>query len=102
MTIEVLGIDDLNDGYRVSIVEEIRRCLITKKGAIPMNPNYGSDLWKYRDRTLDSATRIGIINESFDAIEWAVKRVKPKRVDIIPLADGKWGLKIEVELRDGN
>jgi len=96
MNIEVIGIEQESKDYHISIEEEIRRCLITKKGSIPMNPMYGSDLWKYRDRTLDDAVKLGIINESFNAIEYAVKRVKPKKVLIDSREDGNFSLKIEV------
>jgi len=96
MNIEVIG-EVKNDGYKISIAEEIKRVLITKRGSIPMNPLYGSNLWKYRDRTVDDKTKIGIINETFDAIEYAVKRVRVKRVDVI--GNSKWSLKIWLESR---
>ncbi len=96
MNIEVTGIESKNDGYRISIVEEIKRCLLVKRGSIPMNPYYGSDLYKYRDRTLDDRTKLGIINTTFDAIEYAVKRVKPKKVFINGKSNGSFDLKIEV------
>ena len=86
-----------DEQYLISVTEEIRRVLSTRKGAIPMNPDYGSDLWKYRDRTLDAQTRLGVINASFDAIETAVTRVVPTRVEIIPVSDGKWGLKVSIK-----
>jgi len=86
----------MDEGYRISVAEEIRRCLVTRKGSIPMNPEYGSNLYLYRDRSLDDTTRIGIIDESFGAIEYAVKRVKPTRVQIDMAADGKWDLIVEV------
>ena len=86
-----------DDGYLISVTEEIRRVLSTKRGSIPMNPQYGSDLYLYRDRTLDGVTRLGIIAESFAAIERSVRRVKPTRVRISSAADGAFALNIDVE-----
>jgi len=97
MNIEVIATTK-NDGYKISLQEEIRRALITKKGSIPMNPLYGSKLWKYRDRTLDDKTKIGIINETYDAIEYAVKRAKVKKVQILG-NNSSWSLKIWVEAK---
>jgi phage baseplate assembly protein W len=88
-----------DDGYIITIAEEIRRVLVTRKGSIPMNPDYGSDLWRYRDRTLDTDTRIGIIAESFEAIERSVKRVQPTKVEVLQSADGKFALKVYIEKR---
>jgi len=97
MNIDVLvSSKGLTPGYHITVAEEIRRCLVTRKGSIPMNPEYGSNLYRYRDRSLDDTTRIGIINETYDAIEYAVKRVKPTRVLIDMADDGKWQLKVEV------
>ena len=86
----------LSPHYHITVAEEIRRCLLTRKGDIPMNPSYGSDLYRYRDRSLDDATRIAVINETYDAIEYAVKRITPTRVQILPTEYGRWQLKIEV------
>lgn len=86
----------LKPHYHIGVAEEIRRCLVTRNGSIPMNPEYGSNLYLYRDRGLDDATRIAVINETYDAIEYAVKRINPTRVQILPTEDGRWQLKIEV------
>ena len=100
MNIEIVG-SSKNEGYIISIQEEIKRVLSTKKGDIPMNPLYGSNLYKYRDRTLDDKVRVAIINETYEAIEYAVKRVKPIKVEIIG-KDGSWNLKIWVETKNDN
>ena len=99
MSIEVVGDhhSSTDEQYLISVSEEIRRVLSTRKGAIPMNPDYGSDLWRYRDRTLDALTRLGVINASFDAIEAAVTRVVPTRVEIVSAGDGKWGLRVSIK-----
>jgi len=85
------------DGYLISISEEIRRVLITKKGSIPMNPEYGSELYKLRDRTLSDEVRLKIISYTFDAIDKWVKRVKCKKVDVIPVNDKEFNLRIEID-----
>ena len=89
-------------GYLIGVSEEIRRVLITRKGSIPMNPGYGSDLWRYRDRSLDDVTRLGIIAETFDTIERNVSRVKPTRVQISQRRDGAFGLKIILEAKEAH
>ena len=96
MNVEVIG-NTTFDGYLISISEEIRRVLITKKGSIPMNPEYGSELYKLRDRTLSDEVRLKIISYTFDAIDKWVKRVKCKKVDVIPVNDKKYNLRIEID-----
>ncbi|GEM_PF-1405762 len=100
--LEVFGVEKADSSYRISVIEEIRRVLITKKGSIPMNPNYGSNLYLYRDRTLDSQTKLGIISETFEAIEENVSRVKPSRVDVVQNGDGNFALKIWLEAKDAS
>jgi len=96
MNIEVVG-DSTFDGYLISVSEEIKRVLKTKKGSIPMNPEYGSELYKLRDRTLDDEVRLKIISFTFDAIDRWVDRVKCKRVDVIALNDKEFNLRIEID-----
>ena len=96
MNIEVIG-DSTFDGYVISVSEEIKRVLKTKKGSIPMNPEYGSELYKLRDRTLDDEVRLKIISFTFDAIDRWVDRVKCKRVDVIALNDKEFNLRIEID-----
>ena len=96
MNIEVIG-DSTFDGYLISVSEEIKRVLKTKKGSIPMNPEYGSELYKLRDRTLDDEVRLKIISFTFDAIDRWVDRVKCKRVDVIALNDKEFNLRIEID-----
>lgn len=101
MMIEVVGESRMSeDGYIITVAEEIRRVLMTRKGSIPMNPEYGSDLYLYRDRQLDNDTRLSIIAETFDAIERSVRRAQPTRVGFTMPADGKFGLRIEIARRD--
>ena len=68
MNIEIVGTATF-DGYIINIAEEIRRVLKTKKGSIPMNPEYGSELYKLRDRTFDDEVRLKIISFTLDAID---------------------------------
>jgi phage baseplate assembly protein W len=98
MIIEVVGESEAMDaGYIISAAEEIRRVLITRKGSIPMNPGYGSDLWKYRDRTPVGEAKLGIIAETYDAIETNVRRVRPTKVQVDGDSSGKWSLRIWIE-----
>jgi len=83
--------------YIIDIAEEIRRVLITKKGSIPMNPEYGSDLYKLRDRTLNDETRLKAISYAFEAIDRWVDRVTCKKVDVVALSYDEFKLRIEVE-----
>jgi len=96
VNIEVIG-DSTFDGYLISVSEEIKRVLKTKKGSIPMNPEYGSELYKLRDRTLSDEVRLKIISFTFDAIDRWVDRVKCKRVDVIALNDKEFNLRIEID-----
>ena len=96
MNIEIVGTATF-DGYIINIAEEIRRVLKTKKGSIPMNPEYGSELYKLRDRTFDDEVRLKIISFTFDAIDRWVDRVKCKRVDVIPVNDKEFNLRIEID-----
>lgn len=94
--VEVIG-NVTFDGYIIGINEEIRRVLITKKGSIPMNPEYGSELYKLRDRTLSNEVKLKAISYTFDAIDRWIKRIKCKKVDVIALNDNKFKLRIEVD-----
>jgi len=85
------------DGYIIDIAEEIRRVSITKKGSIPMNPEYGSELYKLRDRTLNDEIRLKAISYTFEAIDRWVNRVRCKKVDVIALSYDEFKLRIEVE-----
>jgi phage baseplate assembly protein W len=101
MIIEIVTQDSITDaGYIIPVEEEIRRVLITRRGSIPMNPVYGSDLWRYRDRTLDGPTRLAIISEVYDAIERNIQRVVPTRVEITGDSAGRFGLKIYLQRRE--
>jgi phage baseplate assembly protein W len=96
VNIEVIG-NATFDGYIIGIEEEIRRVLITKKGSIPMNPEYGSELYKLRDRTLSDEVRLKAISYTFEAIDKWIDRVKCKKVDVIALNDNKFKLRIEID-----
>ena len=96
MNIDVIGTADFN-GYIIDVAEEIRRVLKTKKGSIPMNPEYGSELYKLRDRTMNDETRLKAISYTFDAIDKWVDRVKCKKVEPLPLNDKEYKLRIEID-----
>jgi len=96
MDVQVIGTATL-DGYIIDVAEEIRRVLKTKKGSIPMNPEYGSELYKLRDRTINDETRLKVISYTFETIDRWVDRVKCKKVDVIALNDKQFDLRIEIE-----
>ena len=96
MNIEIIG-NDTFDGYIINVAEEIRRVLKTQKGSIPMNPEYGSELYKLRDRTLDDEVRLNIISYSYDAIDRWVDRVKCKKIDVIAIDNKNFDLRIEID-----
>ncbi len=96
MNIEIIGTTKF-DGYIIDVAEEIRRVLKTKKGSIPMFPDYGSDLYLLRDRTFDDEVRLKAISYTFDAIDRWVKRVRVKRVEVIPTDENKFNLRIEID-----
>jgi len=96
MDVQVIGTTTF-DGYIIDVAEEIRRVLKTKKGSIPMNPEYGSELYKLRDRTMNDETKLKIISFTFDAIDKWVDRVKCKRVDVLPLNDKQFNIRIEID-----
>ena len=96
MNIEVIGNTSFN-GYIIDVVQETKRVLITKKGSIPMNPKYGSELYKLRDRTINDETRLKVISYTFETIDRWVDRVKCKKVDVIALNDKQFDLRIEIE-----
>ena len=96
MNIEIIG-NNTFDGYIINVAEEIRRVLKTQKGSIVMNPEYGSELYKLRDRTLDDEVRLNIISYSYDAIDRWVDRVKCKKIDVIAIDDKNFDLRIEID-----
>jgi len=96
MDIEIIGTTTF-DGYIIDVAEEIRRVLKTRKGSIPMNPEYGSELYKLRDRTMNDETRLKAISYTFDAIDKWVNRVKCKKVEVIALDDKQFNLRIEID-----
>jgi len=96
MNVEVIGNISF-DGYIIDVAEEIKRVLMTKKGSIPMNPEYGSELYKLRDRTMNDETRLKVISYTFEAIDRWIDRVKCKKVDVIALNDKQFDLRIEID-----
>ena len=96
-----LNIDDTsikNDGYIVSIYDEIKRVLTTKLGSRVMNPNYGSEYYKLRDRDFDDEWRLFAIKYTFEAIQNNIKRVFCKRVNFENIGE-KTKIILELEKR---
>ena len=96
MNVEIIGNISF-DGYIIDVAQEIKRVLMTKKGSIPMNPEYGSELYKLRDRTMNDETRLKVISYAFEAIDRWIDRVKCKKVDVIALNDKQFDLRIEID-----
>lgn len=69
-----------NDGYIVSIYNEIKRVLMTPIGSRVMNPFYGSEYYLLRDRDFDDEWRLMAIKYTFEAIQNNIARVFVKRV----------------------
>jgi phage baseplate assembly protein W len=96
MIVEVVGAPTDEDGYIVDVAEEIRRVLITRRGSVPMNPEYGSRLYELRDRSFDDRTKLLAIEYVHEAIDRWVDRVRCSRVDVRP--DSYETFKIAVEV----
>jgi len=66
----------LNKRYYISLVDSIARILGTRKGTRVMRPEFGSDLYKLRDRTFGAAWKLWATRYIFEAI----KRDEPRAV----------------------
>ena len=96
MIVEVGGRFPNSDGYIVDVAEEIRRVLITRRGSIPMNPEYGSRLYELRDRTFDDETKLWAIEYTHEAIDRWVDRVRCDRVVVEPDSYERYKIRVEV------
>jgi len=91
------GIDDA--GYIVSIEKELSRLLTTPIGSRVMRPDYGSELYKVRDREMNDYWRLMAIKYTFIAINRHIKRVRCRKVLFDVQGDGKMKMKLELEKR---
>ena len=69
----VVDIDDIN--------QCISTILTTRKGSVPHNPEFGSDIWMWIDAPIDEA-RPNIIKEAIESIEEWEQRVEISRVTV--------------------
>ena len=91
------GIDDA--GYIVGIEKELSRLLTTPIGSRVMRPEYGSELYKVRDREMNNYWRLMAIKYTFIAINRHIERVRCRKVLFEPQGDGKMKMKLELEKR---
>ncbi len=80
----VTGIDDLS--------QQIRQCILTPKGSVPLNPEKGCDLEAYRDRPLN-VRQLLVVAEVRSALERDVPDIT---IEGINLDLGFSGITIEV------
>ena len=99
MIVEVGGQLADSEGYIIDVAEEIRRVLVTRRGSIPMNPEYGSRLYELRDRTFDDETKLRAIEYTHEAIDMWVERVRCERVRVEPHSTETFVVKVEVAPR---
>ena len=94
-------VEEENSGsrYIVSIEEEIMRLLTTPLGSRVMRPNYGSELYKVRDREMNGYWLLMAIKYTFVAINKHIKRVRCRKVKFEQQGDGRLKMKLELEKR---
>jgi phage baseplate assembly protein W len=85
--------------YLVTISEEILRLLTTPLGSRVMRPEYGSELYKLRDREFNNEWRLLAIRYTFVAINRHIKRVRCRKVTFEVKGDGRVGMNLELESR---
>jgi len=88
-----------NGRYIVSVSDEIIRLLTTPLGSRVMRPKYGSELYKLRDRELNTEWRLWAIKYTFEAINRYIERVRCRKVLFELQGDGKIKMKLELEER---
>ena len=92
---------DEDGRYIISIAKEITRLLLTPLGSRVMRPEYGSELYKLRDRELTSHWRLMAIRYTFIAINSWIERVRLRKVkfELINGESGVVKMKLEFEER---
>jgi len=83
--------------YIVSVSDEIARLLMTPLGSRVMRPEYGSELYKLRDRELNESWRLLAIQYTFVAINRHIERVRCRKVLFEVLGDGRIKMKLQLE-----
>lgn len=85
--------------YYVTIQESIVRILTTRLGERVMRPEYGSELYKLRDRDVDDEFRLLATKYVYTAIENNEPRVKFKKLHF-SYENGKHALILELDAVD--
>lgn len=67
--------------YEVSIAESLNRILRTPLGARVMRPEFGSELYKLRDREFNDEYRLLAAKYTYEAISKYEPRVRVKKVE---------------------
>ena len=86
--------------YIVSVADEIIRLLSTPLGSRVMRPEYGSELYKLRDREFNDLWRLMATRYTFVAINRYIERVRCRKVLFEVLGDGRVKMNLELEKRD--
>jgi phage baseplate assembly protein W len=74
------GLDDIHQCIRV--------ILSTPKRSIPHRPEFGSDLWRYLDRSISAALPY-LVREVYEALELWEPRIKVLGVSAVPDFDAR-------------
>lgn len=83
--------------YRVSIQKSIIRILKTPLGSRVMRPDFGSELYKLRDRKFDDEYRLLATKYTYEAIKKWEPRVNVTKVDFeVDPVNGVVTLKIKL------
>jgi len=85
--------------YIISVIEEIVRLLSTPIGSRVMRPEYGSELYKLRDREFNVEWRLMATKYTFVAINHHIERVRCRKVLFEVLGDGKLKMKLQLEAK---
>jgi hypothetical protein len=91
-------------GDVVTDIDDINQCistiLETRKGSVPHNPDFGSDVWMWIDAPIDEA-RPNITKEAIEAIEEWEQRIDISRVTV-DFEETNLILKIEWTFKESN
>lgn len=69
------------------LTQEIRQCVLTPKGSVPLNPEKGCDLESFRDRPMNIG-QMFVVAEIKSALARDVPRITVNIVDVDTLFDG--------------
>lgn len=61
--------------------QEIRQCILTPKGSVPLNPEKGCDLDQFRDRPMNVRS-LFVVDEVREALRRWVPRIRVDRIDV--------------------